>query len=207
MLDRANDLLEAADKLDDAVANLQAFRCLLKDLNARTKIDLPQAQVHAVEMVRAGILRSAIALVVAILDWKGRDRASLGQISEALKDHTFLQFLETTLYKGRGAVINRKKLQDLCNCYHKISTAHQFEWVKQLRHDEIGHLLMRNTPSQKVEYADIFALTDEIERQVIMLYEGLGIHGPRFGEQSKETAEKAVLFWNTYFAGVGVSRP
>lgn len=207
MLDRANDLLEATDKLDDAVANLQAFRCLLEGLNARTPIDLPQAQVHAVGMVRAGILRSAIALVVAILNSKGRDRASLGQISEALKDHTFVQFLETTLYKGRGAVVDRKKLQDLCDCYHKISVAQQFGWVKQLRHDEIGHLLMRRTRSQKVEYSDTFALIDQIEGQVIMLHEGLGINSPRFLRQSKKTAEKAALFWNTYFAGVGVSRP
>jgi hypothetical protein len=207
MLDRANDLLEVADKLDDAVANLQAFRCLLEDLNARAPIDLPQAQVHAVGMVRAGILRSAIALVVAILDSKGRDRASLGQISEALKDHTFVQFLETTLYKGRSAIVDRKKLQDLCDCYHKISTAQQFGWVKRLRHNEIGHLLMSRTPSQEVGYSDIFVLVDEVERQVIMLHEGLGIDGPQFMDQSKKTAEKATLFWNTYFAGVGVSRP
>jgi hypothetical protein len=66
---------------------------------------------------------------------------------------------------------------------------------------------MRRTPSQTVEYADIFALIDKIERQVIMLHEGLGIDGPRFVAQSTNTAEKAALFWNTYFAGVGVSRP
>jgi hypothetical protein len=207
MLDRANDLLEAADKLDVAVANLQAFRCLLEDLNARTSIDLPQAQVHAVGMVRAGILRSAIALVVAILDSKGHDRASLGQISEALKDHTFMEFLETTLYKGRGAIVDRRKLQDLSDCYHKVFTAREFGWVKRLRHNEIGHLLMSGTPSQEVEYSDVFSLVDEVERQVIMLHEGLGIDGPQFVDQSKKTAEKAAQFWNTYFAGVGVSRP
>jgi hypothetical protein len=158
-------------------------------------------------MVRAGILRSTIALVVAILDSKGRDRASLGQISEALKDHTFVQFLETNLYKGRGAIVDRKILQDLCDCFHKISTAQQFGWAKRLRHNEIGHLLLSRTPSQEVEYSDIFALVDEVERQVIMLHEGLGIDGPQFVDQRKKTAEKAALFWNTYFAGVGVSRP
>jgi hypothetical protein len=91
MLDRANDLLERADKLDDAVSNLQAFRSLLEDLNARTPIDLPPPQVRAIGMVRAAILRSAIALVVAILDSKGSDRVSLGQIADLLEDQTNLR--------------------------------------------------------------------------------------------------------------------
>jgi hypothetical protein len=56
-LDHANDVLERADKLDDAVSNLRAFRSLLEDLNARTSIDLPPLdlppqQVRAIEMVR-----------------------------------------------------------------------------------------------------------------------------------------------------------
>jgi hypothetical protein len=55
---RANALLERAAKLDDAVGNLQAFRSLLENLNARTPVDLPPPQLHAIEMVRAGILRS-----------------------------------------------------------------------------------------------------------------------------------------------------
>lgn len=63
MLDRSNEVLERANKLDDALSNLQAFQSLLEDLNGRTSVDLrplelPQQQVQAIEMMRAAILRS-----------------------------------------------------------------------------------------------------------------------------------------------------
>jgi hypothetical protein len=74
--------------------------------------------------------------------------------------------------------------------------------VKQLRHDEIGHLLMRKASSQTVQYSDVFALADEIERLVILLHEGLGIHSPHFTTIKRQTVDHAKLFWNTYLAGV-----
>jgi hypothetical protein len=202
MLDRANDLLERADKLDDAVSNLQAFRSLLEDLNARTPIDLPSPQVQAIGMVRAAIFRSAIALVFAILDSKGSDRVSLGQIAEILKDHTFVQFLEKKLHEGRGAIVDRLKLQALIDLHQRIYDTARFCWVKQLRHDEIGHLLMRKASTPTVEYSDVFALADVIERLVALLHEGLGIHAPHFTTVQRQTVDHAKLFWNTYFAGV-----
>jgi hypothetical protein len=107
VLDPANDLLDRADMLDDAVSNLQAFRSLLEDLNDRTSVDLPpldlsQQQVRAIEMVRAAILRSAISLVVATLDPSDRrgNRASLGEIVKLLSDEALVEFLLTTLCKG-----------------------------------------------------------------------------------------------------------
>lgn len=203
MLDRANDLLERADKLDDAVSNLQAFRSLLKDLNARTPIDLPSPQVQAIGMVRAAILRSAIALVVAMLDSKGSDRVSLGQIAELLKDQTFVQFLEKTLHEGRGAIIDPQKLQAVSDLHQRIYATARFSWVKQLRHDEIGHLLKRKASTPTVQYSDVFALADVIERLVILLHESLGIRPPRFTTVKSQTVDHAKLFWNTYLAGVG----
>ena len=162
MLDRANDLLERADKLDDAVSNLQAFRSLLDDLNARTPIDLPPPQVQAVGMVRAAILRSAIALVVAILDSKGSDRVSLGQIADLLKDQAFVQFLAKKLNEGRGAIVDREKLHAVGYLHQRIYATAKFSRVKQLRHDEIGHLLMRKSVTPTVQYEDVFALADAI---------------------------------------------
>ena len=72
--------LEHADKLKKAVSDLQALRSLLEDLDARTAIHLPPLELshqqgQAITSVRAAILRAAIALAVAILDSKGRDRA------------------------------------------------------------------------------------------------------------------------------------
>src|SRR5262249_19275069 len=156
---------------------------------------LPPPHLQAIAIIRAGLLRSAIALVVAILDSKGRDRASLGQISEILKDKTFVKFLANTLYKGRGAVVDEQKLQDLCDRHHQIYTSPQFKRVRQLRHDEIGHILIRETPTETVEYADTFALADQIEQQVIMLHGGLGILAPNFIGERKNTDARATMFW------------
>jgi hypothetical protein len=202
VLDRANDLLERVDKLDEAVSNLQAFRSLSEDLNARTPINLPPQQTEAIGMVRAAILRSAIALVVAILDSKGSDRVSLGQIADLLKDQSFVQFLEKKLYEGRSAIVDGHKLRAVTDLHQRIYATARFSWVKQLRHDEIGHLLMRKVSTPTVEYSDIFALVDVIEQLVILLHDGLGIHPPHFTTVKGEALDRAKLFWNTYFAGV-----
>ena len=198
MLDRANDLLDRVGKLDDAVTNLQAFRSLVEDLNAR--IDLPPLGVDPIRMVQASILRSTIALIVAILDSKGRDRASLGQIVELLKDRTLVEFfLKEHGQSGTDAM--SRKLCELCNDYHQIYTAQSFRWVQQLRNVEIGHLLMV-APIPTVRYSDVYTLADEIERQVIALYEGLGMASPpNFIASTMQAVEHAKLFWQTYFAG------
>ena len=212
MLDRANDLLERANKLDDAVANLQVFRSLLEDLDARTANYLPplkisRQQKQAIRAVRAAILRSAIALSIAILDFKRSDRASLGQITELLKDTPLTEFFLKA--RGQAGSVDdamREKLQEVCDRYHQIYTSQSFLRVKQLRNAEIGHLLMQKEPTPTGEHSDVFAITDEIERQVITLHEGLGMTPPRFIELKTQTVEQAKLFWDTYFTGVTVIR-
>jgi hypothetical protein len=209
VLDRANDVLERADTLDDAVSNLQAFRSLLEDLNDRTSLDLPpldlpQQQVRAIEMVRAAILRSAISLVVAILDPTDRrgNRSSLGEIVKLLSDEALVEFLLTTLSKGRGAMPVKQKLHEVRSRYDQIAIEQSFKRVRDLRHSAIAHLLLRDEPLETVEYSDIFALADEIERLVITLYEGFGnIPPPNFLSLKKQTVERAKLFWQTYFTG------
>jgi hypothetical protein len=84
----------------------------------------------------------------------------------------------------------------------QLYTAQPFRWVEQLRHDEIGHILMRKELTPTVQYSDIFALGDEIEQLVITLHEGLGIQSPRFIALKAQIAEQATVFWQTYFAGV-----
>ena len=151
--------------------------------------------------MRAAILRSAIALAVAILDSKGRDRASLGQITELLKDTTLVEFFLKSRGQGGAANAMRKKLQEVCNCYQKLYSEQPFQRVQQLRHDEIGHLLKREQPTPTSQHPDVFAITDEIERQVVMLHEGLGMQSPQFVPLKKQAVEQAKLFWDTYFAG------
>jgi hypothetical protein len=209
VLDRANDLLERTDTLDHAVSNLQAFRSLLEDLNGRSSVDLPpldvpHPQVWAIEMVRAAVLRSAISLVVATLDPADRlgNRASLGEIVKLLSDEALVEFLLTRLRKGRGAKPINEKLHEVRDRYREISAGHSFKRVRDLRHNVIAHLLLPEEPTETVEYSDVFALADEIQRLVITLYEGFGIPPPQFLSLKEQTAAQAKLFWQTYFAGV-----
>jgi AbiU2 len=196
------------------VSNLQAFRGLLEDLNGRSAVDLPplvlpQQQVQAIEMVRAAILRSAISLVVATLDPADRrgNRASLGEIVKLLKDEAFVEFLLSTLRKGRGAKPVKQKLHEVRDRYHEISAGQSFKRVRDLRHNAIAHLLLPEEPPATFEYSDVFALAGEIERLVISLYEGFGsIPPPQFLSFKEQTAEQAKLFWQTYFAGVAAVR-
>jgi hypothetical protein len=156
-------------------------------------------------MVRAAILRSAISFVVAILDPTDRrgNRASLGEIVKLLKDEALVEFLFTTLRKGRGAKPVNQKLHEVRDRYHEISAGQSFKRVRDLRHNAIAHLLLPEEPPTTVEYSDIFALSDEIERLVVTLYEGFGnFPAPYFLSLKAQTAERAKLFWHTYFAGV-----
>jgi hypothetical protein len=114
----------------------------------------------------------------------------------------FAEFLLTTLRRGRGAKPDSEKLRDLRDRYREILDGQTFKRVRDLRHNAIAHLLVSEEPPATVEYADIFALAYEIERQVIALYEGLGIRPPQFASFKEDTAERAKLFWQTYFAGV-----
>jgi hypothetical protein len=207
MLDRATDLLERADKLDQAVSELQVFRSLLEDLDARTPIHLPplelsRQQVEVIHAVRAAILRTAIALAVAILDSKGRDRASFGQIAELLKDTKLIEFfLEKRGHNNIAKAAMSKKLQEACDRYHQIYTGQPFQRVQQLRHDEIAHLLNREQPTPTSQHSDVVAIIDEIEDQVITLLKGLGM-SPHFITLKEQAVEEAKLCWDTYFAGV-----
>jgi hypothetical protein len=211
MLDRATDLLERADKLDKAVRELQVFRSLLEDLDARTAIHLPplelsRQQVEAIHAVRAAILRTVIALAVAILDSKGRDRASFGQIVELLKDTTLIEFfLEKRGQTDTDKLVMSNNIQEVCDRYKQIYTGHPFQRVIQLRHDEIGHLLNREKPTPTSQRYDIFSIVDEIEHQVIRLHKGLGM-SLHFITLKEQAVEQAKLFWDTYLAGVTAIR-
>lgn len=206
MLDRANDLIERAGKLDDAFANLHAFRSLLQDLADRCPLRLPPEHSAAIEMVRAAVLRSAIAQLAAMLDSRRSDRASLGQITEILKDAALIEFI---IAKRGGdaakAAKMRERLENVGRRYNEIFKGEQFNRVQQLRHDEIGHLLLRDDPTPTVEYADIFALADEVEQQIRKLFEGLGLCEPAFLSWKDKLTERSKLFWDTHLHGIGSS--
>jgi hypothetical protein len=201
MLDRANDLIERADKLADAVANLRAFRGFVEELDHRSPIPFGPHR-DAIRTVRAACLRSAVALVVAVLDSKGRDRTSLGQIIKLLADTALEEFfLEKRGQGGRDASM-RDKLAELRDQYARVIDSDSFKCVAQLRHDEIGHLLIRDEDTPASEHSDVFWLADEAERLVVILHAGLGMLQPHFVKIRRETDANARIFWDTYLAAI-----
>lgn len=137
------------------------------------------------------------------------NRASLGHIIGVLNEDEEAANSLSTPHVSRTAKPIWQKLRDARDGYEKILAGPVFERVQRLRNDEIGHLLVQEKPSPTVEYADTFALIDEIEKLLVTLYEGLHNRQPRFVDLKKETAERAKLFWRTYLAGVAAlaSRP
>jgi hypothetical protein len=203
VIDRVNDVLERLYKLDDALSTLHGFRSLLEDLNSLSPIPLPRGQLHVVATVRAAILRSAIALAVATLertDSRG-NLASLGQILKLLQDEPVADFLSKP-HPLRDAKPIWQKVTDALMLYAKVIKGDIFDRVQRLRHDQIGHLLVRDEPVPTVEYADVFALIDEIETLMTLIYDGMGIGPPRFTHEKTKTAEEASRFWRTYLAGI-----
>jgi hypothetical protein len=159
------DLRERAEKLGEAVSNLEVFRWLLAELDDRTAppkpaLGLSAQQIQAVSGIRAALLRSAIGLVVAILDPTRHDRASLGRVVEIVGDGA--AFVEMLGPHGSG--IRREKLQHVCDRYPEVCGREAYQRLLQLRHNEIGHLLIKDTPTS--ERPELFELVDEIKRLV-----------------------------------------
>jgi hypothetical protein len=201
MLDRANDLIERASKLDDAVANLQAFRGFVEGLDRRCPIPF-SPHLEAIRTLRAACLRSAVALIVAILDSKGSDRTSLGQIIKLLADTALEKFFLDKRGQGGRDASMRGKLAELRDRYVRVIDSDRFKCVAQLRHDEIGHLLIRAEDTPASEHTDVFWLADEAERLVLILHAGLGMLQPHFVKTRRETDENARMFWDTYLAAI-----
>jgi hypothetical protein len=208
LIDRANDLLKRADKLGGAVSNLEVFRRLLADLDARTAPPLPALELstrhaRAIRGVRAAVLRSAIGLTVAILDTHGRDRASLGQVVKIIGDAALIDFLVEARGQNERAGTMREKLRHVCNRYPEVRGRAAFRRVRQLRHNEIGHLLIEATRTS--ERSDLFELADETKQLVGALHEGLGMEPPPYLSWGDQAAQDAKLFWDTYLAGVAAA--
>ena len=204
MLKKANDLIDRADKLDGALANLHAFRSLVEELDRRCPIPF-SPHLGPIRTVLAASLLSTIALIIAILDSKGGDRASIGQVIKLLGDARLENYFLEKRGQGCRAAVMRSKLSEMRDQYSKVTDSDSFRRVVQLRHDEIGHLLLRDEETPASEHADVFWLADEAERLVLLLYEGLAMPlEPHFVVMRRETDANAKLFWETYLAAIGL---
>jgi hypothetical protein len=76
----ANAIMDRLDPIDMTIANAIGFRALLENLHGRNLSGVTEPHVRAIHMVRAGVLRAAIGAIMAAVDRRGTDRASIGQI-------------------------------------------------------------------------------------------------------------------------------
>jgi hypothetical protein len=207
-VDQANEVLESASLLDQAIANAHAFRMLLGNLIGRpltaddyapTLADMHHSQ--AIAPVRAAILRAEISIVAAILDtydWRG-NRASIGHIVKLLSNEAVRTRLINREWSHRPA---EEKLTELKQRYEELLKGKEFGRIRRLRNESIAHLLRPDTPTPHVLYDEVFALHTEADRCVMLVFEGLGLGQPAFIAQRERMYEKASLFWDTYFLGM-----
>jgi hypothetical protein len=203
LTDRANEVIERLFALDEAVSNARAFRALSEDLHARDIAIVKEPHVTAITMVRAGILRSAIGIIMACLDpkdWRG-NRASVGQIIDMLKDEKLVAvFPEPGTPKDSGVAA----LQRVTHDYDALVKGDAFEHGRRLRNDAIAHLLIPDKRTPDVTYETIFSLHDAAEQLVTGLYQVCDRGRPRYHDHLPTLTEHAKVFWDTYFAGMTV---
>lgn len=205
VLDAANDVLDRLFMLSDAITDARAFRALLEVLHARDLSAVTGRQADAVAMVRAAILRSAIGAVMAVLDPEDSrrgNRASVGQILDLLEDADVAAML--TKRSGK-AVAGAPTVESVRAKYAALVKSGRFARGRRLRNEKVAHVLVPDTPTPTVQYADIYALQDEAERLVTELHQLCDRAPPRFVSDRPMVEEHARTFWDTYLAGLRAS--
>jgi len=201
LVECANKVIERLFALNETMESADAFCAYLKELTAHSFLvtehvlvnpDVAARRVAATRWVHAGIVRAAIATIMACLDEKGGNRASVGQIIEALKDKTLVGYFASA---GQGSTAALQRARD---SYEDLLNGDLFDRAKWLRHDVVGHILIRDTPTPKVRYQDIYDLRDAAERIVTDLVAACGRQKPK----PAPVAEKAKFFWDTYLLGM-----
>ena len=206
-INRANEIIDSARLLDDTAQSAHAFRMLLGNLAGRPLFPNEEEHALSLKMVRAGILRAQIGCIMAILDpWERRgNRASIGHVVKLLKEDEVKNVLlqpSTYLHQTPSAI----KLADLSNKYEHLCKTDIYQRVKRLRNDSIAHVLRPDERTPDVQNNEVSSLQNEAEGLIVLLFEGLGLKGPELTAQRAITLERATLFWDTYFTGIG-NRP
>ena len=169
--------------LDGEMATLDAFCALLKDLNPRPVVREPHS--HGIVMVRAGILRGAIAAVMACLRalrWRARKR-----------------WRDSRPAKGHGGPSTGQRFP------RRSQQGPFFGRVKRLR-DRVAHNLVLDRPVTPVQYEDVFKLAEIAEGLVVQLFEACKLGPPKLRNSHLLTTEHAKTFWDTYFVGMRFER-
>jgi AbiU2 len=152
--------------------------------------DVAARHVAATRWVHAGIVRAAIGTIMACLDPEDsrRNRASVGQIIETLKDQTLVNYFARA---GQGSMA---ALQQARERYEALQKDDLFDRAKWLRNDVVAHILIRRTPTPKVNYEDVYDLRDAAEQIVTDLIAPCGRQKPK----RTRVTEQAKFFWDIF---------
>jgi len=202
-LERVNDLLDCAALVDGATISARAYLCQFRNLSDRLPLSLGPNQKHGVEVVRAALLRATIGTAIAILDPtdKRGNRASLGHIMDVLNDASVVELLLADV-PPRLQDERRNRLAEARKEYATLYASDVARRVRRLRNEAIAHVLRPDTPTPTVETDDVFKLTDDIERLIVSLFDGLWGIAPQFPSIRQPSETYAATFWDTYFAGM-----
>jgi hypothetical protein len=203
LVERANEVIERLFALNEAMESADAFCAYLKELSAHSVLvtehvlvnpDVAARHFAATRWVHAGIVRAAIGTIMACLDPEDsrRNRASVGQIIETLKDKTLVDYFASA-GQGSTAALQQARVR-----YEALQKDDLFDRAKWLRNDVVAHILIRDTQTPKVNYEDVYDLRDAAEQIVTDLIAACGRQKPK----PAPVAEQAKFFWDTYLLGM-----
>ena len=194
--DLANEIMKRLDALALTLTNARGFRVWIEELHSRDLSVVKPPHVDAIHMTRAGMLRAAITSIMAALDTKSRDRASVGQIIHMLEELD----LSTLAYRWPHAGFGAATLQQAKADWQAILQGPDYSDCKAHRDNMVAHTLMLATPV--IENQAFFRLHDAAERVGSLLFDVCGYGRPSFVAQKAGLATNAKVFWDTYWRGM-----
>ena len=192
----ANEIMKRLDALDITITNARGFRALLEDLHGRDLSGVKDPHISAIHMVRAGVLRAAIGTVMAAVDKRGTDRASIGQIVHMLDGLD----LSVIAYRWPDPAFGPAELQCAKDDWAALVASSDFQACKDFRDGVVGHTLVLALP--KVPNEAYFRVHDAAENIIRRFYRMCGYGKPSFPDHQPNLIATAKVFWDTYFKGM-----
>lgn len=192
--------------LAGTLANARGYRAFLQDLRDRDTSSLTEPHVDAVHMARSGFIRAAIGTIMAALDKRSPDRASVGQIIHMFETKLAGPALAMLADGWPNAGFGATTLQQVKTDWDLLVASAEFQECKDFRDGVVGHTLvfaMRLVPTDAY-----FRLHDAAEGLTLRFYAICGYGTPKFYgtpefvEHRERLAAHAKTFWDTYWLGM-----
>jgi hypothetical protein len=163
--------------LDNEIANADAFRALLKEVNGRMPLANLGTHLVTITAVRAGLLRALIFSVMACLD-----QAGIGRLLDQL------------------ANLKVPNIQSIRDDYNRLRDSQLLRDAKRLR-DKLAHL-STDRIGPEVAYETFYKLLEATEQLAASIFAACN-ERPHFCSIKDSSAMTAKVFWDTYFDGTG----